>query len=157
VRARLTIGGQSVGTTPDELTLPVCSRTLTASLDDGRTATAVLHLEEGKLSEVTLEPIFVGPTAAECDNGVSSWPYWLGGSGLLLWAGAGGGALLVHSSLQGLPAGDSSVNSKMAAGTALMVASNIGAVAAVLAAYKLFLRPDVPRKVDPRCHGTALR
>lgn len=153
VHADLSIGGRSIGQAPLEVTVPSCTRSLVASDEQGRTATATLDLHEGETRDVVLELRHQGPSVAECDDGVSRWPWWTGGTGLAVWAGAGGGALLVKSQLSGLQAGDPSVDSKRSTGTALMIVSNVGAAIFGVAAIKLLGYPDHPHEINPACHA----
>ena len=153
VHADLSIGGRSIGQTPIELTVPSCTRTLVAHDDQGRTATAAMDLHEGETRDLVLDLHNQGPSAADCDDGVSNWPKWLAGSGLAVWAGSGAGALLMKSQLASLPAGDPSVDSKRSTGTALMIVSNIGAAIFGVAAIKLLGFPDQPHEVAPACRS----
>lgn len=150
VDGEVRVDDQVVGPTGKDLRVPICSSQASMKVD-GETWVASLKLSETEttLLEARLQPGILAPrftTAPSRTFDDSSlrlsdapmrldaaatkkptWPYWVGGVGAAIWAGAGAAAIMYHNQANTYPPGDPQATSAVSTGKTMMIVSNVGA------------------------------
>ena len=146
----VSVDGREVGETPGTFKVPVCSESVTVRQADGHSWKNSLKLQEGKVETITADfsrAALLAQAAAvvEKRRRIPAWAWIVGGIGTATWAGAGLGAIEVHTGLMAATPGDPSIQGTMNTGNALLVVSNIGAAAVLAAAIGAIVGLAVPQ------------